>query len=395
MATEKVKIDLTFLGQNNIIIYPIYSKDGEKILEARTRLTTTLINRIIKKYGKDVYYSFSEEMDNIPNHRINTAYNTSRDIMEEVANTGKLSKSRYRDSEILIENLLNDLHSTETETIKLLKNLNDFDDYTYNHSVNVLLLTAVFSSMFDDMTQDEIKSLLLGAYLHDIGKMKIDKQLLNKNGSLNGAEFMSMKRHPQLGYEMIKDIVPNDSILQQTILFHHEKFNNQGYYGIPYENLPLYPKMVSICDVFDALTSKRPYRGAISPSDALKIILNSVNEHYDYDLINLFINKMGPVINSTYYFYSKYHICELNRKELGLITDFGKNNILNPEVIVFARLVRKDTAISIQYYKKPQKINLEDDESRIMTNIMTDEYQISQIKDALLERCLMAEQVTF
>ena len=78
MSTERLKIDLTFLGPESVVIYPLYSGSGEKILDARTALTLDRINKIIEKYGKIVYYSFSEEMGNIPNHRIYSALNKSR-----------------------------------------------------------------------------------------------------------------------------------------------------------------------------------------------------------------------------------------------------------------------------------------------------------------------------
>ncbi|MCU0821441.1 MAG: HD domain-containing protein, partial [Spirochaetes bacterium] len=196
MISGRLKIDLSYLGNNNILIYPIFSDEGEKILDARVVLTEDKKNEIIEKHGKIVYYTFSGEMENIPNHIINNAINKSKDIMSEIIKTDRISKVSYNDAENLIKSLLNELYKADTQTIKLMKALNTFDDYTYNHSVNVMILTAVFASKLKIFKPEEMKSLLLGAFLHDVGKMKIDKQILNKSGSLTTNEFQVMKRHP-------------------------------------------------------------------------------------------------------------------------------------------------------------------------------------------------------
>ncbi|MFH0976776.1 MAG: HD domain-containing phosphohydrolase [Spirochaetota bacterium] len=389
MTTERLKIDLSYLGPESILIYPLYTEKGEKILEARTALSVDIINNIIQRHGKVVYYSFADEMGNIPNHRIFSALHKSREIMDDIIHTDKISKARYRESEELVELMLNDLVSSETDTIKLLKDLNSYDDYTYNHSVNVLLLAAVFANKMKKYSMDEMKSLMLGAFLHDIGKMKLDKQLLNKKGKLDVSEFQKMKRHPQLGYEIIKGIAGSDTIVQQCILFHHEKFNNKGYYGLPYEHLPTYPKIIAICDVFDALTSRRPYRSAASPAIALKTLLNSINNHFDYDLVDKFINMLGPFVNNTRHFYGKHEICELNTQELALIVGLGEKDILKPDVFVFCKYQKTKNKINVKFYEKPFKVNLQNDEHRFMMNVLSNEYQVYSLKNRLLEKTLL------
>lgn len=395
MISGKLKIDLAYLGNNNILIYPIYSEQGEKILDARVVLTEEKKNEIIEKYGNTVYYTFSGEMENIPNHLINNAYNKSRDIMTEIVKTDKISKITYREADELIQMILKELHSAETQTIKLLKALNSFDDYTYSHSVNVMILTAVFASKLKMFTKEEMKSLLLGAFLHDIGKMKIDKQIINKKGVLNASEFKKIKRHPQLGYELIKKTGVKDKIVQQVILFHHEKFNDRGYYGLPYDHLPVFPKLVSICDIFDALTTRRPYRDATSPALALRMIVNSINNHFEYSIISNFINKLGEILNNMQYFYGKYEICELNTRELGLIIEPSGTDMLKPKVIVFCKFDRSKNKINVKFYEKPIKVNLLDDPSRMMTKILSNNQQIATIKDRLLERSLLNSCVSY
>ncbi len=395
MISERLKIDLSYLGNNNILIYPIFSEAGEKILDARVVLTEEKKNEIIENHGRVVYYSFSGEMENIPNHIINNALNKSKEIMTEIVKTDKISKVNYYDAENLITTLLKELYSSETRTIKLMKALNSYDDYTYNHSVNVLILTAVFASKLKIFTKEEMRSLLLGAFLHDVGKMKLDKQILNKNSSLNTRELQMIKRHPQLGYELVKKINDKDKIVQQVILFHHEKFNDRGYYGLPYDHLPVFPKIVSICDIFDALTTKRPYRDAVSPAIALRMIVNSINNHFEYTMISNFINMLGEILNNMQYFYGKNEICELNTKELAMIMEPAASDMLKPKIIVFCKFERVKNKINVKFYEKPILVNLNNDPSRLLIKILSNNQQIVSIKDRLLERSLLQSCVEY
>ena len=150
-----------------------------------------------------------------------------------------------------------------------------------------------------------------------------------------------------------------------------------------------FPKIISICDVFDALTSKRPYRNAASPANALKILLNSINTHFDYDLVDKFINILGPFVNNTKHFYGRHEICELNSQELALIVGFGEKNILKPEIIVFCKYQKTKSKINVKFYDRPFRVNLENDKTRIMINVLSNEYQVYSIKNRLLERSLL------
>jgi putative nucleotidyltransferase with HDIG domain len=387
-SSDKIKIDLTYLGPNNIIVYPLYTKEGEKIVEAREVLTSEKINSIIQKYGKVLYYSFTDQLGVIPPHKLNSAFNFSKEIMAEVHDSDRINLATYKKSEKLIDDIMNDLYLSDINSIRLLKSFKSFDEYTFTHSVNVLVLSAVFATKLGIFSKSELRSMAIGAFLHDIGKMKIDKQLLNKKEKLAVDEFQKMKRHPQLGYEIVKNLLSENTIVQQVVLFHHEKYNNEGYYGLPYDSLPVFSKIVSICDVFDALTTTRPYRSSITPAKAINLILNLADKQFDYNLINSFINRMGPVVNSSWYFYAKHQICELNTGELALILDYTKDDILGPKVAVFCKLNKGAPRVTIKYYDKPVFIDLSTSDERRMINLLPNNAQTYTMKDVLLERAL-------
>ncbi len=386
---RKIKIDLDYIRPNNSFIYPLCTEEGDVILEPRIVLSAERIKDIRKKYGKNVYYTDTGERAVIPPYRMKIAYNKAKELIDEIGTTEKISRTTMREVEKVVEELVNDLTSSDIDAIELLKDLRSHEEYLYNHSVNVGILTALFAKKRGLYSKDEIKYITLGAYLHDIGSTRIDKQLLNKEGRLNITEIQKMKRHPQLGYEMLKSIERVSPIVLQTVLFHHEKYNNMGYYGLPYENLPEYPKLVSISDIYDALTSKRPFRDAIPPSFAMKAIVNTINYHFDYDLISDFINKVGPAVFPAQSFYSVNDICELSSSELALIKDIGSGDLLKPKVLIFCKFVRQGNKLNVVFFKKPLNADLANDKERYITKIISNEQQLAAIKKSLKERELL------
>lgn len=135
-----------------------------------------------------------------------------------------------------------------------------------------------------------VSHVFVAALLHDIGKIKIPKKILNKPGKLTAQEWELIKQHPRFG----SDIISNDPFLSQfsdSILYHHEYFDGRGYpHGLKGKDIPEIARIICIADSFDAMTSNRPYKGKISIRSALQEITDLSNKQFDPDLVNLFIN---------------------------------------------------------------------------------------------------------
>ncbi len=391
MEQQKVKINIDFLRPNSKIVYPLYSFEGKKILDERVILTSQMINKIKGEYGNVVYGLEPEDFGVIPRHRIEKAIDSSKNIIEEISNSEKLTKTAYNEAEKVIEDIITDLDSSEIEAIKLLKDLKSFEEYIYQHSVNVGIIAAVFARMQGNFSPEQVKFLTLGAYLLDIGLIRIDKLLLKKKGRYSSHDMQKMKQHPQFGYEILKGIPGIDPIVLQTLLFHHEKSNYKGYYQLPYDMLPISPKIVSVCDIYDALTTPRPYRKAISPTNALKFLVNSINVYFDYQLVSDFVNNLGPLLNNTQSFYSKKDFCELNTKELAMIMDFSMSDYMKPKLMVFCRFKKKKGKIFVQFYDNPIEVDLEEDPKRLMIKIIDNKNQIRAIKTKLIEKKMISQ----
>ncbi len=386
MTEKRGRIDLNYLRPYSTFIYPLYSEDGKILLKERTPLSPERMASIIKEAGNIVYYHDSDHLYPVSVQKMKAALSEVHDIMEEIGSTEKLSRDAYKKCEQIIEDIVQDLSLTNVDALKLLKDLKNHDEYIYNHSVNVGILSAVFALKKGTMNMDEIRNVALGGYLIDIGLVKLDRQLLVKEGQYSISEMQRMKRHPQLSYELLKSLPRIHPVVMQAVLFHHEKSNGRGYYQLPYAHLPIAPKIISLCDIYDALTSDRPYRNAISASAALRSILNSINNHFDYELFSEFINLVGPSLNNTQAFYAKTDLCELSTHEIGVIRDFGIRDYLKPKVMVFCKFEREDENLKVRFYEEPIEVDLATEGSPALTKIIDNQEHIDVIMNRLHSR---------
>jgi putative nucleotidyltransferase with HDIG domain len=162
-------------------------------------------------------------------------------------------------------------------------------DYkTYTHCMHVFIYSvAVFQTY--DMTDGEIFECALGALLHDVGKAKIPRRILNKRGALTTAERAVIKEHPVHGVSMCAHLPMTQNTIN-CILFHHEKLDGTGYpAGLKGDNIPMPVRIISMSDVYDALTTERPYAEAMLPYEALTLMRHDMREALDMNVFKRFV----------------------------------------------------------------------------------------------------------
>ncbi len=174
--------------------------------------------------------------------------------------------------------------------------INQYDDYTYAHSVNVGIYSVMLTKHIFGLNSDhDLEELGAGFFLHDIGKVKIDPKILNKPGRFTPEEFEIMKSHPEEGYNLLKDskqLTPETSVI---VMQHHERADGKGYpLGLTNEEIHEYGKICSIADVFDALTSKRSYKEAMTTFEALLIMKNEMINHFSKEFFSEFVFLFTP-----------------------------------------------------------------------------------------------------
>jgi putative nucleotidyltransferase with HDIG domain len=199
-----------------------------------------------------------------------------------------------------------------------------YDDYTFSHSINVALLSCILGTVLG-LDKISLNELTMGALLHDIGKVFIDKRIINKPSKLTPEELEQARRHSILGYNYLsanRSIPETVKVVART---HHEQFSGQGYpAGLSGKQIHLYSRVVSIADVYDALVSDRPYRRAMLPSDAMEYIMSGYNTMFDPDIVAAFTRRIAP--------YPLGTCVKLSNGEIGIVVYNYEFACLRPKI---------------------------------------------------------------
>lgn len=260
----------------------------------------------------------------------------------------------YKQAQLTVDNTLRALrfsHEIDTVEIKtavrgcvksVLRNPNammwltqikDQDNYTAEHSLRVSIMAVALGQELD-LLEQELEDLGMAAMLHDVGKVKIPLEILNKEGSLNKVEYEIMKSHAEEGRKMLmsKKNVPNIAV--DVAYNHHEQLDGSGYpRGISADKIPYFAKIVAVVDVFDAITSDRVYCTGRSTLEALRILYDHRGKQFDEDIVRTFIRLVG--------IYPPGHIVELSNGEAGIILSCLRTNKLRPKVLIVRNADKK------------------------------------------------------
>lgn len=188
-----------------------------------------------------------------------------------------------------IKVLLNESEQHLLNSIRtLITIINAKDKYTYGHSERVVLYSTMIGKSMG-MTEDELRKLRYGAYLHDIGKIEISRDILNKETALTEEEWQILKGHPVWGADIIKPIrALNDSVA--AIMYHHERFDGWGYpQGLKGYDIPLCARILAVADSFDAMMTKRPYKKAKTLEEAVEELERCKGSQFDPEIVHKFI----------------------------------------------------------------------------------------------------------
>jgi putative nucleotidyltransferase with HDIG domain len=208
-----------------------------------------------------------------------------------------------------------------------LARLKTADDYTYMHSVAVCALMISLGRQIG-VDEDIIPRLGIAGLLHDLGKAMMPQEVLNKPGKLTDEEFGIMKRHPSEGAKLLQDSDGIDDIALDVALHHHEKTDGSGYpEGLKDNEISLYAKMGAVCDVYDAITSNRPYKAGWDPAESLRKMAEWANGHFDPTVFQAFVKSLG--------IYPVGSLLRLTSGRLGLVVEQSPKSLLTPRIKVF------------------------------------------------------------
>ncbi|SFQ09623.1 HDIG domain-containing protein [Butyrivibrio proteoclasticus] len=205
----------------------------------------------------------------------------------------------------------------------MLHNLREYDDATYTHCINVALISNILAKWLK-MDDTEIDIATQAGLFHDIGKVMIPEDIIKKPGKLTEKEYEEIKKHPQIGYDVLKD-QPVSNHVKNAALMHHERCDGTGYpQGLKAPQIDRYAKLVSIADVYDAMTSARYYREPLCPFTAIELFEENGFTKYDSEMIMTFLkNIVNTYISST---------VKLSSGEIGEIIFVNQDSLSKPTV---------------------------------------------------------------
>lgn len=270
------------------------------------------------------------------------------EMTKQISSGGRIDiKSVEKVTSDILDNILGD-----DEAALNLLNIQDFDDYTYTHSVNVAAISLLIGSKMG-LSKKDIMTLGQGALMHDLGKIKTPIEILNKASKLTDEEFLIMKNHAKQTHEILTENHGMASEIINAAGQHHEKYDGSGYpFGYKGEKIDYLARIISIADVYDALTTSRVYRKALLPAEAIKIIIAGSGTHFDAMMITTFLKTVSMYPVGTY--------VRLNTGEIAVVKKVEPGNLITPEVLVISGEDKKRLA-------EPYMIKLIQDKRKFIT----------------------------
>ena len=184
---------------------------------------------------------------------------------------------------------LDEMRETYHGVLMILRHFIAKDTYTENHSYRVSVYAATIAAALD-LPPDRVEDVRAASLLHDIGKLDVSRELLYKAARLTKEEFEQMQQHVSKGVAMLEPVGGSLRRVIPIVLSHHDKFDGSGYYPNRGDEIPIEARVISVADVYDSLTSDRPYRKAMSPYEAKEIIVNGAGKDFDPQVVNAFVD---------------------------------------------------------------------------------------------------------
>lgn len=325
---------------------PLYRGDHELMLAEGITLNARYISSIVRLRYLGVYIDddLSKDIDVVNIISDELRRETMAGIAKIFVTAEQGGKACVKlDVNKQVGDIVDELLSNRNMMVNMM-DLRSFDSYTYSHSIDVAVLSIIIGISMNYRKDDLIK-LGIGALLHDIGKVFIGKDILNKEGPLTPGEFDIVKKHPQMGYDYVaeKYLVPISS--RVTIADHHEKYDGSGYpHGKKKSEISFFGRITAVADVYDALISERPYRKALSPSSAMEYIMAGSGTLFDPDVIQVFTRKVAP--------YPVGTTVELSNGWTGIVLENFESFCLRPRIRIFQKAGK---------YVEPFEVSLKDD----------------------------------
>ena len=321
-------INIDQINGDEILAQAIFDIDGRRLLNAGVTLRPTITQRLYEKGITSVYIedeiSDGVEIDGLLCQE--TRLKAKHIIREEMNRLSHKKDMNYSSLNGVVDSILDEVLSRKIDLINV-KDIRMQDEKTFAHSVNVCVMATTLATRLS-LPISKVKSIALGALMHDIGKAHLPPELLNRTDDLTEYEREEFKKHPLLGYNMIKDNTDVSATTKVAILMHHEYFNGNGYpMGLSGDKIHYSARILTICDEFDFAMNDQNNKYFLKTTDAVEYMIGSSGHNFDKSMVDEFI-KMIPI-------YSEGSIVLLSDGNIGIVIKNNPISLTRPIVRVF------------------------------------------------------------
>jgi len=316
-----------------------------QILVRKGAILTTAIVRRIKQYGihsvyiedtqmshflvHDIKATIKPEIRNRSIYNIRNAFQRFEDKIKQQKKTlryGESGELLFKEVKSVSDELIQEIMISKDHSVTM-NDIKSISNYHFEHAVNVTVLSLIIAAEMG-LSSKELEALTFGSLLLDVGCRWVEEGILFKEDKLNDLEIIEVQKHVRHGYDYIKNNTIFDAHVKSILMHHHERMNGSGY-PKKLTNKDIHPlaKIIMIADVYDALTSDRPYRKAYNQHEAIEYIMGNAGSLFDFKLANIFARKIVP------YPVGSYVLLSNNQK--GVVVENNPDYPLRPIIRTF------------------------------------------------------------
>lgn len=365
---QEANFSLTAAGhiKSDAVIHHLKNKGVHTVLIDDSKTLTTN-----KKENQEITSPFAINAEEIK--QAQEIFNQSKSIQKKLFSDALSGSSLELTPVVEITNKSIDAIFNSPDSLSCMLNIREKDEYLLEHSVAVSIYISLFARYLG-IERSIIEQLSIGAFLHDIGKIKIPDAILNKPGKLTDDEFTIMKTHANHSIEIIKATPGISSLSLEVASLHHEKLNGTGYpFKISGEDISKYGRMITICDIFDALTATRVYKEGFAHGKAFAILRELAKQgQLDAKLVDHFIKCVGV--------FPVGSLVQLKSNKLALVKVRNDKDPVNPQVHSFY-------SVKLNHFLNKQEIDLSASDDSIVKSVRAEEFDLDMAK--IVEMLLM------